>query len=382
METTDVVIVGGGIIGCAIAYFLRKHQIDVTLLEREEIGSQASGAAAGLLAPLGPLSGPGPFADLVLAGFAQLSALVPELEDMSGLRLGYERTGALRVVRHPKRVAALQKRLERWRPLGLSLFWLTGEEARQREPLLAPDICAAVYAPEESQIHAPQVVHAFALAAQRAGARIASHQEVNQIVLDGTKVTGVCTVQGKRIACDRLVIASGAWSAQWGGWFQHPFPVTPLHGQMLSLTQTQSPLKYLIFGEAVYLAPRGTTILVGATKEERGFDQTVTEAGTSWLSATAERLIPSLAGQPLQSCWAGLRPQTPDHHPLLGRIPLWENAFIAAGHNSVGVILSAITGQCLTELLTTGRVPPLIRPFSVERFATQASLINSPEQAS
>jgi len=191
----------------------------------------------------------------------------------------------------------------------------------------------------------------------------------------------VCTVQGRRIACHHLVIATGAWSAQWGGWFHHTFPVTPLHGQLLSLPQTEPALKHLIFGEAVYLAPRGTTILVGATKEERGFDLTVTEAGTRWLATTAGRLLPSLAGQPLQSCWAGLRPHTPDHHPLLGRIPLWENAFIAAGHNSVGVILSAITGQCLTELLTTGRVPPLIRPFSVERFATQAVPITSPEQA-
>ena len=103
--TTDVVIIGGGVIGCAIAYFLRKMQVEVTLLERGELGGQASGAAAGLLAPLGPLSGPGPFADLVLAGFSSLILLVPELEESSGIQLGYEQTGALRIVRNPKRIA-------------------------------------------------------------------------------------------------------------------------------------------------------------------------------------------------------------------------------------------------------------------------------------
>ena len=116
-----------------------KLNIDVIVLERGEIGGQASSAAAGLLAPLGPLSGPGPFADLVLAGFSCLSSLVPELEDISGIRMGYEQTGALRMIRNPKRIINLQKRLKSWQPLGLQLYWLSGEEARQREPLLIMD---------------------------------------------------------------------------------------------------------------------------------------------------------------------------------------------------------------------------------------------------
>lgn len=182
MRTTDVLIIGGGVIGCAIAYFLRKEQVNVIVLERGEIGGQASGAAAGLLAPPGPLSGPGPFADLVLAGFSALLSLVPELEDSSGIRMGYERTGALRTVRNPRRVAHLQKRLKSWQALGLQLYWLTGEEARQREPLLAPDICAAVYSPEEAQIQASSLVQAFARAAQLAGAQIYPQQEVNGII--------------------------------------------------------------------------------------------------------------------------------------------------------------------------------------------------------
>jgi glycine oxidase len=373
LKTTDVVIVGGGVIGCAIAYFLRKMQVDVLLLEQGEIGGQASGAAAGLLAPLGPLSGPGPFADLVLAGFSSLTSLVPELEDSSGIRIGYEQTGALRTVRNPKRVAHLKKRLASWQTLGLQLYWLSGEEACQHEPLLTPDICAAIYAPEESQIQALCVVQAFARAAQRAGAHIYPHQEIKQFLTHDAKVTGVITAQGESIACDQLIIASGAWASQCSTLLNVTLPIHPLHGQLLSLPQTLPQLKHIVFGEAAYLIPRGNTILVGATKEEMGFDLTVTEHGTFWLHETAARLIPMLTDSKIQAAWAGLRPKTPDNHPILGFLAPWENVLIAAGHNSVGIILSAITGQCMAEMATTGHMPSLIQPFSIDRFGSDSS---------
>ncbi len=156
-RTTDIVILGGGVIGCAIAYHLRKAGADVAVVERGEIGSQASSAAAGLLAPLGPLSGPGPFADLLLSSFAMFPTLVPELEDTSGIHLHYEQTGALRTVRNPKRIPNLQKRLESWKPLGLEMHWLSGDEARQREPLLSPEISAAIYVPENHKSRPPSL---------------------------------------------------------------------------------------------------------------------------------------------------------------------------------------------------------------------------------
>jgi glycine oxidase len=367
-KTTDTLIIGGGVIGCAIAYFLRKQQVDVVLLERGEIGSQASSVAAGLLAPLGPLSGPGPFADLVLAGFSSLTSLVPELEESSGIRLDYERTGALRIVRNPKRSAHLQKRLKSWQPLGLQLYWLSGEEARQQEPLLAPDICAAIYAPEEAQIRASSLVQSFARAAQLAGAQIYHQQEVDGVLTEKSRVTGVRTTQGEMITCNRLILASGAWAAQCSAWFNVTVPVSPLHGQLISLLQPVPQLKHIVFGDAAYLIPKGDTILVGATREEIGFDTTIKEEGSSWLYATAIRLIPVLSQGKIQAARAGLRPKTPDSHPIVGFLLPWENVLIAAGHNSVGIILSAITGQCIAEMVTTGGTPPLIQPFSLERF--------------
>ncbi len=367
-QTTDIAIIGGGIIGCATAYYLGNSGADVTLVERGEIGSQASSAAAGLLAPLGPLPGPGPLADLLLASFAMFPTLVPELEEASGIDLGYERTGALRTVRNPKRIANLKKRLEAWKPLGLEMHWLSGDEARQREPLLSPDISAAIYVPEEAQIQAPHLVNAFARAASNVGATIRDHTEVISLQRDRHRIIGVQTAQGELITCNHLILATGAWTACYGEWLDMTLPVSPLRGQILAYLQPAKPVRHIIFGEAAYLAPKGNRLIVGATKEEAGFDTSVTDAGQSWLSETATRLVPLLRQNSTEGVWAGLRPKTPDAWPILGPAPHWENVTLATGHNSIGIMLSAITGQTIAECVTTDHVPDIIRPFSVARF--------------
>jgi len=366
--TTDVVVVGGGVIGCAIAYYLRKAGRAVTVLEQGEIGGEASSAAAGLLAPLGSLSGAGPFADLLLASFALFPALVPELEDASGMRLQYEQTGALRVVRNPKNTPNLRKRVKAWEPLGLHMHWLTGEEARQREPTLAPDVCAGLYVPQESQIQAAQVVQAFAQAAANHGATLRRNTRVTGIQKRNNKVTAITTSPGETITCNHLVIAAGAWAAQWNDWLHIKLPVSPLRGQMLALRQPTPPLHHIIFGEAAYLAPKQDgTVIVGATKEEAGFDKRPTAGGIAWLLNTAIRLMPSLEQSAIERTWAGLRPRTPDNLPILGPAPGWENVTLATGHGSAGIMLSAITGQTITDLVIAGVASELIQPFALDR---------------
>jgi glycine oxidase len=377
-HSTNILIIGGGIIGCSIAYHLRKLNITVTVLDQGEIGAQASSAAAGLLAPLGPLSGPGPLADLVLASFSLFPSFVPELEDISGISVEYERTGALRVVRNPKRVTNLRKRMQAWQPLGLQMYWLSGDEARRREPLLAPGICAAIYVPEESQINAPLLTKAYATAARNLGATLLSHTGITGIQHHNAKVTAVITSTGQTIPCDHLIIASGAWAAQISNWLNFSLPVTPQRGQLLSLKQPSPPsppLRHIIFGEAAYLAPKAnSTIIVGATKEDVGFDIHVTPSGIAWLLNTATNLTPALQHCSLQATWAGLRPKTPDTQPILGPAPNWQNVTLATGHNSIGILLSAITGQTIAELVATGQTPKLIHPFSPTRISIRPDL--------
>ncbi len=368
-STVDVAIVGGGVIGCAIAYNLSKSGVDVAVFDRGEIGAEASSAATGLLAPLGPLSGPGSFADLLLSSFALFPTLVPELEAASGINLAYEQIGALRIVRNPKHISNLRKRMHAWQPLGLQIYWLTGEEARQLEPLLSPDVCAAIYAPEESQINAPHLVKSFSLAAIKQGATLNSHRTITGIQRHNAKVTAIYTSQGESIACNHLVIANGAWAAHCREWLDVAIPVVPQRGQALALLQPLIPLRHVIFGEAAYLTPKSNNmIIVGATKEEVGFDINTTTEGLSWLLNSATRLTPTLGNCTLNHIWAGLRPRTPDHQPILGPAPGWENVTLAVGHGSVGIMLSAITGQTITELIITGQTPQILLPFSLTRF--------------
>lgn len=369
VSITDVVIVGGGVIGCAVAYYLRKAGLDVTILERDEIGQQASSAAAGLLAPLGPLSGPGPFADLLLTSCASFPALVPELEAVSNLCVGYERTGALRVVRDPKRIARLRKRFASWQPLGLSVTWLDSDEIHRLEPALAEEVCGAVYAPEESQIDAVWLTQAFAQADRNLGVQMYEQTNVVGLSTDGARVTAVQTASGKSFSCSYVVLATGAWMAQAGTWLNYAVPVRPVRGQMLALRTEKPILRHIIFGDATYLFPRGDIILVGATKEEAGFVAQTTEEGLQSLRAIAYRLCPALGECTLQRAWAGLRPGTPDSRPVVGPLPGWDNVLLAAGHNSLGIALSPITGQTIAETIISGRVPEMIQPFSIERFA-------------
>ncbi len=369
-HTTHVAIIGGGITGCAIAYFLRKAGVEVTVFDRGEIGAEASSAAAGILAPLGSLSGPGPFADLLLASWAMFPSLVPELEAASGIKTEYEQSGTLHVARSLQSVKNLRKRMEEWQPLRLEMHWLGGSDARNLEPALTFDVMAAVYAPQEAQAKAPRLTQAFAQAAVRLGAVLRDHTEIVDIQQQGQRVTGITTTQGEEIACDHLVIATGAWSARWSEKLALSLPVTPQRGQILTLRQPVEPVRQVVFGEAIYFAPKqDSTVVVGATKEEVGFDTSLTAGGISWLLSTAIRLAPSLESCAIEQMWTGLRPHTPDHHPILGRAPGWENVSLAAGHNSVGILLSAITGHSITELVTTDNTPEVIRAFGAERFA-------------
>jgi glycine oxidase len=147
---------------------------------------------------------------------------------------------------------------------------------------------------------------------------------------------------------------------------------------MLALRQPSPPLQHIIFGEAAYLAPKKDgTIIVGATKDEAGFDKHLTAGGVAWLLNKAIRLAPSLESSAIDRLWTGLRPKTPDQYPILGPAPGWENVSLAAGHGGVGILLSAITGQAITELVTTGQVAEIARPFSVVRFSSPKTALRS-----
>jgi len=384
-----VLIVGGGVIGCSIAYFLRKRGVEVIVVEKGDIGAQASGAAAGLLAPIRPLSQEDPFKTLQLAGIARFPSLVPELEDASGLTVGYQQTGTLRVL-PPEKLVPARIWAEAWRKAGYRIEVLTPEEARAREPLLSPGLHGAVSIAEEAQVAPAQLVKALAEAARSAGAVIYDHTEV--IALErsesGDSIKGAWTSRGELLRCDQLVIAAGTWSAKLGEWLSVPLPIRPVRGEIVALQQPSTPLRTIIFDEGVwdedvYIAPKPDgTVIIGATKADVGFDTSVSAGGVQHLLDVAIRLLPALANCPIARMWACLRPKTPDSRPLLGPLPGWSNVTVASGHGGFGVTLSIVTGETIAELVATGQYPEIIRPFAPQgRRSTQSNALSEEESA-
>lgn len=371
-QSTDVAIIGGGVEGCSIAYRLSKVGVQVSVIERAEIAAEASSAAAGLLAPAGVLTGPKAGADLYLASWAMTPTLIEELEALSGVQVEYLRTGSLHVVTDADEDAYLRMYEQAWRAHGADVSWITGDELHRAEPLLPPEIEAALSIPHAASIRPRLMTRAYAEAARKLGAQFYEHTEVTGFHQSGGRVTGVQTKPGETIDCARVVIATGAWSAQVGSWLGLDIPVFPARGQILSLRQPQTPLKHTIFGNGLYLVPKvDNTIYIGATIEQAGFDKSNTAGGVAWLLSQAIALLPGLANAALANIWAGLRPWSADSYPILGKAPGWENVFLATGHGAGGFELSAITGKTMAELLTTGQTPPLIQPFGLERFNGQ-----------
>lgn len=376
MITTDVVIIGGGVIGCSIAFQLCKRGAHVSVIDQGIIASGASSAATGLLAPIRPfLKKDAPYMALQLASLQLFSSLATELEDASGVLLEYERTGTLRVVNLTQKDRLLVW-VKDWQRIGFNVEFLTDDELYRCEPLLAPNIVAGIYNADEPQINALKLTIAYARAAKNLGTTFITQTKVLDVYSQRGRITGLATSQGD-VTCSHLVIAAGAWSAFCGDWLGVLIPIRPLRGQSLALLPS-SPLRHILFADRIYMAPKmDGTIIVGATQDEVGFDATTTSEGVQSLMATVEKVTPMLAKSTIQRSWAGLRPRSSDTRPILGNVPGWENAFIASGHGGFGILLSAITGQTIAELITTGQLPPIIRPFSLERFLSQLDKITA-----
>src|SRR5438046_10396726 len=212
-QTTDVVIIGGGVIGCSIAYQWRKAGVQLSILEREEIAAEASSAAAGLLAPAEVLTGPKAGADLFLASWSITAEIIAEIEAASGVQVEFFRTGALHVLTNTDDQSSLRRYAEIWKAQGSDVKWLTGDQVYQYEPLLHHTFDTALYVPEAASIRPRLMTKAYAEAARKTGAHFYEHTEVTGLQQHSRKVVGIETAQGQTMSCDRVVIASGAWSA-------------------------------------------------------------------------------------------------------------------------------------------------------------------------
>lgn len=384
-QSTDVVIVGGGVIGCAIAYFLRKAGVEVMVIEREEIAAESSGAAAGLITQLGGLGGPPPFTALMLESWSLFAQLIPELEEASGVDIGYRQTGILRAVLSEDEGEQMRRLVPVCQRMGIEMQWVSRDEVLEMASMLTLQALGAAYAPQAGSISAKALTRAYAGAACSLGAVISEHLQVTGFTSHAARVTGVQTGAGETIACNQVVIAAGSWSTTCGAWLGVDIPVHPAKGQILALRQPEQPLNHALMlgaaatlvkyglGSDLFLIPKSDgTMYVGSTVEHVGFDTQLTVAGIAALLTGALQVAPSLEQAPIMKMWTGLRPWSADGYPILGQAPGWENVSVATGHGGIGLEASAVTGKAMAELLTTGQAPERIRTLGLERFAADA----------
>lgn len=350
MKSADVVIIGGGIIGCSIAYQLGKRGIHALVLEQGEIGMQASNAAVGLLAPFKLLAKPGnEQLELRRASLALFPTLVQELEELTGIDVEYQQTGSLRVA-DTRQVDRITQWVQGWREQGVEME-VVQEDISRFEPALSPEMQCAVSIPCESQVRATLYMQAVARAAELTGTTLLSHTAAIKMQCDEDGVHAVLTSLGERIECNSLVIAAGAWSNMVANLLCFGVDVAPISGQAIEVAQPASPVQHILFGEGIYIAPKSATHLyIGATHEDTGFTSVVSEHATAKLIDAACRLVPTLADTPVRA-WTGLRPSTQNHRPTIGHASTFPNVLVATGHGGFGILLSAITSKLVADMI-------------------------------
>ncbi|MFJ3755837.1 glycine oxidase ThiO [Streptomyces sp. NPDC090080] len=374
-HTSDVLVIGGGIIGLVTAWRSAQRGLTTTVADPEP-GGGAAQVAAGMLAAVTELHhGEQTLLGLNLASARRYPAFAAELTELTGHDLGYRRCGTLAVAldaddrAHLRDLHALQQRS------GLDSAWLSGRECRRLEPMLAPGVRGGLRVDGDHQIDPRRLAAALVTACERAG--VVFHRDwAERLEVVRERATGAVTRAGQRLAADRVVLAGGSLSGRLAGVPEDVLPpVRPVKGQVLRLTV---PARYAPFlsrtvravvrGGHLYLVPRENgELVVGATSEELGWDTTVTAGGVYELLRDAHELVPGITELPLTETRAGLRPGSPDNAPLLGPTRL-DGLLLATGHHRNGVLLTPVTGDVMAELLTGGEPPEEARPFTPKRF--------------
>jgi glycine oxidase len=367
MAASDVVIIGGGVIGLSIAYALAREGVRAMVLDRRELGREASWAGAGMI--------PANTERLAIHPSVELrswsAVLYPEwsaaLKEETGLDNGYRRTGGVDVAFTAEEECDLLSAAGRWRIEGIVSERLDPGDFDRVEPALSRDLRVAYFLPDRAQIRNPRHLQALITAVAQRGGSLQPNQAVRGFETDAGRVTAVLTKSG-HWPCGCAVVAAGAWTGGLLESLRVHAPTPPLKGQIVLLRSDRPLLRRIVEHGKNYLVPRDDgRILVGATEEDAGFDTRTTPVGVRDLLDEALRLCPVLAGAEVERAWAGLRPGSFDTKPYLGLVPGYQNLILATGHKRAGLQLAPATAEVIADLVL-GRPPRLdLTSFRVDR---------------
>lgn len=368
-DIVDVAVAGGGLVGLGIAWRCAQRGLSVAVVD-EAPGTGASYAAAGMLAPVAEVGyGEEQLLELCRASLARFPAFVAELEGETGIEVGLRTAGTCVVGFDADDMAALDVLHSFQRELGLSAERVTAREVRRREPALTPRLRGALHMAGDHSVDARALHAALRAVAEATGVRMVRSKVAALWVRHGRAV-GLELAQGARVAAHTVALALGARSATLPG--VPPLPVRPVKGQILRLRGTtgllEGTVRALIRGRQVYLVPYADDhLIVGATVEEKGFDETVTAGGVHDLLRDAIEVVPGVTELELVETLARPRPGTPDNAPILGASTM-PGLVLACGHHRNGVLLTPVTADALAELVVAGALPEVALPFTIDRF--------------
>jgi glycine oxidase len=367
-----VVVVGAGVAGLGVGWRLAQAGCKVIVVERGEAGRGASWAAAGMLAAgLETEPGEQPLLELNRAGQRLWPAFRDELEAAAGMGIGYRGEGTLAVALTRDDAEQLRFSYDFQRGLGIELEWLGGPAVRRLEPHLAPGAVAGVLSPHDHQVDNRRLALALRQAFLAAGGELREGRAVAAIEVAGGRARGV-VVDGALIEADVVLLAAGPWSAGIEGLPpQARPPVRPIKGQMLALRMDKAAplLRHVLWAPKIYLVPRDDgRLIVGATVEERGFDPDLTAGGLLALLEAAWRAVPAVEELPVDELWVGFRPGSRDDAPILGPTPV-DGLVLATGQHRNGILLAPLIADTVSRCILEGRVPEVIAPFGIDRFA-------------
>lgn len=372
---SEVLIIGGGVIGLSIARELYKKGAGrITIVDRGPIGGEASWAAAGMLAPNIETDTSYDFHRFGTESLELYPSFSDALLEETGMGIELNRSGTLCLAFNQAEAADLGETYQQQTVRGVPVEHLSGASVRSIEPLISSDACEALFYPNDWQVENRKLISALRRSAEVNGIKIVERTGVSELLTSGRRISGVKT-SGGEISADVTVLATGAWTSLIKiGDVGLQVSVKPIRGQMISFDSAVGLLRHVVYSQRGYVVPRADgRVLVGATVEDAGFDKGITVEGIDSLKDAAMEIAPRLRGFEIAEKWAGLRPFATDGLPILGELPGYENVFVATAHYRNGILLAPKTAEIMADRIVSGLNSRYLDLYGVGRFASAAN---------